>query len=111
MNSYTLTYVVDGEVYTTVEVPYGSEIVPIDAPERPGSVFSGWQNVPETMPAHDVEVSGSFTTGIQEIVRDGGLVDVYDVRGVLVRSRMDVRELRTLPDGLYIINGQKVLVR
>ena len=111
VNSYTLTYVVDGEVYTTVEVPYGSEIVPIDAPERPGSVFSGWQNVPETMPAHDVEVSGSFTTGIQEIVRDGGLVDVYDVRGVLVRSRMDVRELRTLPDGLYIINGQKVLVR
>ena len=111
VNNYTLTYLVDGEVYATVEVPYGSEVVPIDEPKKEGYVFSGWQNVPETMPAHDVEVRGSFSTGIQGIVRSGELVDVYDVRGVLLHARMDSRDLFTLPKGLYVVKGQKFLIK
>lgn len=111
VNSYTLTYVVDGEIYTTMEVPYGSTVVPIDAPERPGSVFSGWQNVPEIMPAYDVEIRGSFTTGIKEIVQCGELVDVYDIRGILVRAHMNPLELGALPEGLYIIKGRKIKIK
>ena len=31
------------------------------APEKEGYTFSGWEGLPEVMPAKDVTVSGSFT--------------------------------------------------
>jgi len=61
INKYTLTYMVDGEVYKTYEVEYGSEIEPEAAPEKEGYSFSGWSKIPETMPANDVVVTGTFT--------------------------------------------------
>ena len=56
-----LTYVVDGEVYLTETLVYGAAITPAEAPEREGYTFSGWGEVPATMPAHDVTVTGTFT--------------------------------------------------
>ena len=61
VNKYTLTYMVDGEVYKTVEIEYGSEITPEVAPEKEGYTFSGWSEIPETMPAKDVTITGTFT--------------------------------------------------
>ncbi len=61
VNSYKLTYVVDGEVYLEETVPYGSKIAVASAPEKEGYTFSGWEGLPEVMPAKDVTVSGSFT--------------------------------------------------
>ena len=60
-NGYTLTYVVDGEVYKTLVYEYGSTIVAEPIPTKEGYTFSGWSNLPATMPANDVTVSGSFT--------------------------------------------------
>ena len=60
-NKYTITYKVDGEEYKTVEVEYGTTLTAEADPEKEGHTFSGWQGLPETMPAHDVEVTGSFT--------------------------------------------------
>lgn len=61
VNKYKLIYVVDGNVYKTVDVEYGSEIYPIGGPEKEGYTFVGWENLPEeTMPAHDVTVIGTF---------------------------------------------------
>lgn len=61
VNSYTLTYMVDGEVYGTPEtVAYGTAITPKAEPTKEGFTFSGWQNVPATMPAQDVVITGSF---------------------------------------------------
>lgn len=60
VNTYKLTYMVDGELYKEVEVEYGAEIVP-EVPEKEGYSFSGWDNLPETMPAYDVTVNGSFS--------------------------------------------------
>lgn len=62
-NKYVLTYVVDGAVYKTIEVAYGTLITPIDYPVKEGYVFSGWSGMPEKMPAADVTVSGTFTIG------------------------------------------------
>jgi len=60
INKYKLTYTVDGEEYKTYEVEYGAIISPEAAPAKEGYTFSGWSEIPETMPAHDVTVTGSF---------------------------------------------------
>ena len=59
VNSYKLTYIVDGETYKEVDVEFGAAIV-AETPEKEGHTFSGWDALPETMPAHDVTVSGTF---------------------------------------------------
>ena len=61
VNSYQLTYVVDGETVQTESVAYGTAITLIDEPVKEGYTFSGWSEVPETMPAHDVTLNGTFT--------------------------------------------------
>ena len=61
MNKFTMTYMVDGEVYETIEMEYGAEITLPENPEKEGYTFMGWSEVPETMPAHDVIVYGTFT--------------------------------------------------
>ncbi|MBR6031942.1 MAG: InlB B-repeat-containing protein [Bacteroidaceae bacterium] len=57
---YTLTYLVDGKIYKTSSVAYGTAITPEAAPTKDGYIFSGWSEIPETMPAHDVVVTGRF---------------------------------------------------
>ena len=61
VNKYALTYKVDGAEYKVVEVEFGATIVPEAAPEKEGYTFSGWQGLPETMPANDVEVTATFS--------------------------------------------------
>jgi len=60
-NSYTVTYMVDGEVYKIENYAYGDTIAAAEAPTEEGHSFSGWREVPETMPAKDVTVIGYFT--------------------------------------------------
>ena len=61
LNKYKLTYIVDGEVYKSYDVDYASVITPEAAPAKEGYTFSGWSEIPETMPANDVVVTGSFS--------------------------------------------------
>ncbi len=58
---FTLTYMVDGEVYKAVEVETGTEIAAVDAPEKEGYEFTGWANLPETMPSEDLTVEAEYT--------------------------------------------------
>lgn len=61
VNKYKLTYFVDAEEYYTDSVAYGSKLMAIEVPAKEGHTFSGWDSVPEMMPAKDVVVSGSYT--------------------------------------------------
>jgi hypothetical protein len=61
VNEYQVIYVLDGEVYQTVTVAYGSTLVLPEVAEREGYTFSGWSGVPETMPANDITITGSFS--------------------------------------------------
>ena len=61
VNTYKLTYTVDGEEYKSSEIEFGSTITPEDEPSKEGYTFSGWNDMPETMPAHDVTITGAFT--------------------------------------------------
>ena len=52
---------VDGEVYKTDYFEVGATITPETAPVKEGYTFSGWSNIPATMPAEDIVITGSFT--------------------------------------------------
>ncbi len=58
---YNLIYVVDGEVYKKDVIKQGMAIVAEDNPTKEGYTFSGWSGIPDTMPANDVTITGSFT--------------------------------------------------
>ncbi len=64
----TITYVVDGETYTTETYKTDAEITPVTAPTKEGYTFSGWSEIPTTMPAGGVTVTGTFTADDQTIV-------------------------------------------
>ena len=61
INSYTLTYTVDGDTVQTDSVVYNTEIVALEEPTREGYTFSGWSEIPDSMPANDVTITGIFT--------------------------------------------------
>lgn len=60
-DKYRLTYVVDSKEYKVYEIEEGTTITQEPAPTKEGYTFSGWSEIPETMPAHDVIVTGIFT--------------------------------------------------
>ena len=107
VNYYTFTYLVDGEVYATESVAYGSEIVLIDEPVKEGYTFSGWSEAPVTMPAEDVVIEGCFTpvTRINGVEYDAEELIIYNLSGVRIIDRDELER------GFYIINGKKVLIK
>ena len=81
INKYKLTYTVDGEEYKTYEVEYGDIISPEAAPTKEGYTFSGWSEIPETMPAHDVTVTGTFSINKYKLtyIVDGAEYKTYEI--------------------------------
>ena len=78
---YTLTYYVDGELYKTYQVKEGATITPEPAPTKEGYSFSGWEGLPEVMPAHDVDVNGTFSINKYKLIYmvDGAEYKTYEV--------------------------------
>lgn len=105
VNTYTLTYVLDGETYGTFTVAYGEHPTIVPDPTREGYTFEGWEGIPSTMPAHDVVVTGHFTpiNAIRDIAVDGSHV-VYTLSG----RRVPMNVVRK---GIYIIDGKKVVIK
>ena len=68
VNSYNLIYIVDGETYKSLSVEYGSSITAEPEPTKEGSSFSGWSGIPSTMPARDVEITGSFDSNSYKLI-------------------------------------------
>ena len=61
INTYTLTYTVDGVIILQYPIVYGDAIPRLLEPSKPGYTFSGWSEIPESMPAKDITIEGSFT--------------------------------------------------
>lgn len=112
VNSYTLTYMIDGQIYATETLEYGQSVVLKEPPVREGVFFSGWSDAPATMPAHDVTVNALYSVDCIENVVTECLVDVYTLQGVRVKTQVSLDDLqRELPAGIYIVNGRKVLIK
>ena len=108
INSYTVTFMVDGEVYETMTVEYGDEIELPTPPEKEGYIFTGWIGVPATMPAEDIVIEGRFevdTTGINAVTLDLEKNEVYNLKG------QRITESENLARGIYIVNGKKVYIK
>ena len=88
VNNYTLTYQVDGETYKSYDIEYGANITAESAPTKEGYIFSGWSEVPATMPAHDVTITGNFTfiDAIDNVITDDGTYQIFTLDGIPVES-------------------------
>ena len=109
VNKYIVTYIVDGKEYKKETVAYGAEIPAIETPTKEGYTFNGWSEIPATMPAEDITITGSFAkndTAIDDVkCENGEAKTVYDLNGLRI---IDVENLEK---GIYIVNGKKVLVK
>ena len=126
VNNYKVIYIVDGEVYDSTTVAYGSTIRLIEIPVKEGYIFSGWSEAPATMPAKDVIITGSFVhTSISGVSADtmvkvngnsitlfganSKAVAIYTINGSLV-EKIDcyAGEEIALDKGVYIVRvGEK----
>lgn len=68
---HQLAYYVDDALYKSFTLEEGEFITPESAPEKDGYTFSGWSEIPERMPKHDVTVTGSFTLTTEKLTLDG----------------------------------------
>ena len=130
INSYNLIYKVDGADYKTVPVEYGAAITPEAEPAKEGYTFSGWSEIPATMPAEDVEVTGTFTinqyTITYQVEGEEDVVKTYDFSAEVLKytpaektgytfSGWNAEEPQTMPaenlifTGKYNINKYTVL--
>ena len=102
INKYKLTYMVDDAEYKTYEVEFGATITPEPAPTKEGYTFSGWSEIPETMPAHDVTVTGTFT--MDDPVIDNVVYEVTE-EGVVVSDGSNSSGDVVIPASV-VVNGQ-----
>lgn len=82
---YNLTYMVDGKKYVEYNVQEGETVIPEPIPSKGGYTFSGWSEIPATMPDHDVTVTGTFieNTYLPGDANGDGQITVTDI-GVIV---------------------------
>ncbi len=73
--SYKLTYLIDGKTYKTMSVDYGTPLTTETPPTKSGYSFTGWSELPETMPAEDVIITGNFIP----IIAEGLVLDNKDI--------------------------------
>ena len=114
VNYYKLTYILDDEVYAEFDIAFGEIIVPIEVEPEEGRTIEGWQDVPKTMPSHDVTIYGrSIATSINSTtIPNNEIVSVYTLKGVLVKKSVEFKSIyKNLESGVYIINGKKVLIK
>ncbi len=52
----------DGEEYKVYDVKCGEKVPVEKEPIKEGYIFSGWSEIPKTMPANDVTITGSFSS-------------------------------------------------
>lgn len=106
INKYKLVYQVDGADYKSIDVEYGATITPEAEPTKEGYTFSGWSEIPETMPAHDVTVTGTFTinSGI------GGVYTYFDF--VNTGSEIHINGLQPYEIvTIYSVSGSKIITK
>ena len=112
VNTYQIRYYLNDELYTTQTVAYGETIVAPEVDESKYVDFSGWIDLPTTMPAHDLDIYGQATISSLTVPTvTAGSFSVFTLDGRLIRSAATRREaLRNLPRGIYVVNGEKVAV-
>ena len=58
--AHKLTYMLDGSVWKEQEYEEGDQIEALEAPEKKNFIFAQWKDLPETMQASDLTVTGVY---------------------------------------------------
>ena len=107
INSYKVTFIVDGEVVKSETLEYGAPIVAPTDLTKEGYVLSAWSpEVAEAVPANDVTYTATWvvSVGIETVslsdAKDG---EYYTLQGVKIA--------RPTKAGIYVHNGRKVALK
>lgn len=107
INSYKVTFIVDGEVVKSETLEYGAPIVAPTDLTKEGYVLSAWSpEVAETVPANDVTYTATWvvSVGIETVslsdAKDG---EYYTLQGVKIACPTKA--------GIYVHNGRKVALK
>lgn len=105
---YYVTYVVDGTIYKEVLYEYGAVIIPEAEPTKEGCSFSGWSKIPETMPDHDIVITGTFTLIKKKgDVNGNDMVDISDAMCIV--NHILGKEMATFIDAAADVNRDGVI--
>ena len=108
VNTYKAYYYLEGELYATQDVAYGATITPPEVENNDEYVFLGWQDVPATMPARDINICGAMkATSIAAVRLDGS----SDQRVVYTLSGIRLSSSEKLPRGVYVVDGKRIWVK
>ncbi len=97
INTYTITYMVDGAEHKVESYTYGADVTALAAPTKEGYTFSGWDaQAPATMPANNLVISGTFTVNQYDATFyvDGALVATVPTNFGEVPAAPDVTTLK-----------------
>lgn len=76
---YEVKYIADGVVFQQYAVAHGDEIpVPTEEPTKEFYKFIGWSEIPETMPAQDIEINAIFERVPVKLIPMAGSTTVID---------------------------------
>lgn len=95
---HKLTYYVDGIPYKEYQYQEKEKIIAEAEPSKEGYTFSGWSEIPETMPAHDVTVTGSFAVNSYKLTY---IIDEVVYKEVMYNYGAVITPEPT-PDGDYL---------
>ena len=72
-HTHKVTYYVDGEVYKTYYCVEGTKVLTPDDPSKDGYTFAGWDSeIPEKMPANDLEFNATWSGNVDDEIPDTG---------------------------------------
>ena len=110
---YTLTYMVDGVVYKTYELSEGYAITPEAAPTKDGYTFSGWSEIPETMPSHDITINGYFelNTNTTDLILCDNLQCISGSKPILKVGLTNTNEVKLCQFDLQLPAGVTVATK
>ena len=87
INSYTITYKVNGAVYHVDTYAYGESIILPDYTPAAAHDFSGWEGVPSTMPASNLEFDAADE--LWSLTFSASVVEMYPRGTVRIAVRID----------------------
>ena len=105
---HNLSYYLNDVLYKSYTLEEGEYITPEPAPEKEGYEFSGWSEIPERMPKHDVTVTGSLTLMSQTFTQNGIHYQLWvkpqtaDVTGVTIEDISDFSGQIDIPSTLSV---------
>jgi hypothetical protein len=81
-------------------------------PTRCGFIWEQQSSTATELMIKHVASLDAIQTGVQTLKAKNALVDVYDTKGTLIRRQVSISAATSnLPAGIYVVGGEKVLVR